>query len=220
VVVTVVLHVLALVAWRVCTWTKGTPLPELLVFPVPQVLLANTLALPLAIASTVLSRQADRASDRAVGAICLSLLLAYVALVVALLRGVLARRRALGLRYVERAGGAGAAVPQGQEQEKYAALVLGLHHPGKEASRPPVGEPSLQQAGPSCKPGSLPGKGSRSEKGSGGSPELRLPLHANGCWERPDHISVANESHEPHQGECGGGLGVCKLQLPAKWCWP
>jgi hypothetical protein len=96
-----VLHLVALWAWKALPCTRARPVPEFLLFPVPELALANLMVLPLAMAATVLVMQTASPMHQMLGAICMLALLAYLGLVAAILVAVLAKKEMLGLNYVE-----------------------------------------------------------------------------------------------------------------------
>ncbi len=98
---TAAVHALAVSLWKQLPCTRHRPLPDFLVFPVPELLAANMMVLPLAMAGTLMLMQAGVAVSQAVGALAMALMLAYLAFVAAVLLAVLGRREALGLRYME-----------------------------------------------------------------------------------------------------------------------
>jgi hypothetical protein len=103
------LHSLALLVWQALRWTRQYPLPYFLVYPVPEVLLANVLVLPLAMASAALLVLPAGAHARALGAAGMLALLAYLVLVAAVLLALARRQKQLGLSYIRLGRSAAAA---------------------------------------------------------------------------------------------------------------
>jgi hypothetical protein len=103
------LHFLALLVWQALRWTRQYPLPYFLVYPVPEVLLANVLVLPLAMASAALLVLPAGAHARALGAAGMLALLAYLVLVAAVLLALARRQKQLGLSYIKLGRSAAAA---------------------------------------------------------------------------------------------------------------
>ncbi len=95
------LHLIALWVWKALPCTRARPVPDFLLFPVPELTLANLMVLPLAMASTLLLMQTDSPRHQALGAVCAAVILGYLGLVAAVLVAVSAKKELLGLRYVE-----------------------------------------------------------------------------------------------------------------------
>ncbi len=96
-----VLHLVALWVWKALPCTRAKPVPEFLLFPVPELTLANLMVLPMAMASTLLLMQTESPRHQALGAVCALVILAYLGLVAAVLMAVSAKKELLGLKYVD-----------------------------------------------------------------------------------------------------------------------
>lgn len=99
-VITAAAHAAVVLAWRSFSFTASRPMPELLFFPVPELLLLNVLVMPVAVNSMVLVVQGSRATLKLLGLAALLLLLAYLGTVLALLATIVTKRDVFGLRYV------------------------------------------------------------------------------------------------------------------------
>jgi hypothetical protein len=86
-------------ACRSLPCTRTCALPNFLVFPVPEICLANVLVLPLAMAGTVLLMQQGQAGRQALGGVGVLVLLAYLGLVLAVLLAVSERHKMDWIRY-------------------------------------------------------------------------------------------------------------------------
>jgi hypothetical protein len=181
-------HVLAVVLWRALPWTRARPLPDFILFPVPELLLAGLLVLPLAMASTTLLMSTGSVGSQVLGALAMALLLAYLALVAAVLLGVSARRELLGLRYVERPGSSSTAARSTAQQE---SPRKSGHGPGSHA-----GQDAAISSDEQPLTAHMPG----SEDFRGQQVLLRVaPPHAVGHWERPD-VLAQQELRRAYQG--------------------
>jgi hypothetical protein len=169
-------HLLALALWRALPWTKERPLPDFLVFPVPELLVAGLLVMPLGTASATLVMQAGDVGGQALGALAGALLLAYLGLVGAVLLGVSARRELLGLRYVPH--------PRAARRD-----------PQDPTDCPPLSSiqedgtrPALVAVESTATRGST-ADAQQSARSSVRSLLLRVsPPHSAGYWERPDVV--------------------------------
>jgi hypothetical protein len=189
-----VAHGLARAVWRVLPWTKAKPLPEFLVFPVPELLLAGLLVMPLGVAAATLLMRVEDAGSLVLGALSAALLLAYLGLVGAVLLGVSARRELLGLRYVQHSQ-RGNAEEEQQLPGSTGQLDVALDYPDYDqpgkltaiAVESTAKQPSPAADGPSGR-GSMHGL------------LLRVaPRHAAGYWERPD-VVMQQELRRTYQG--------------------
>ena len=181
-------HGLAITAWRALPWTKEKPLPDFLVFPVPELLLAGLMVMPLGVACAALLMRVDDAGSLVLGALSAALLLAYLGLVGAVLLGVSARKDLLGLRYVEHSGRK--ADRKGQVEAAFGDYNVAL--PGKHtaiAVESTVRVDSAAADGPTG-------------RDSVRSLLLRVaPPHAAGYWERPD-VVLQQELRRTYQSRC------------------
>jgi hypothetical protein len=182
------LHFLALLVWQALSWTRQYPLPYFLVFPVPEVLLANVLVLPLAMAATALLVLPAGAHARALGAAGMLALLAYLLLVAAVLLALARRQKQLGLSYIKLGRSTAAAGDRiGQSascwpQRGSKASVLN--------SKSPFQTPASKAADKLA-------------------PAARMllqfsPPHSHGYWERAD-VALQQELRRCYQRECGFG---------------
>jgi hypothetical protein len=179
-------HFLGVVLWRSLPWTKEKPLPDCLVFPVPELLLAGLLVMPLGMACTLLLMQLGEPGSQVLGALGMALLLAYLWLVGAVLAGVSARQELLGLRYVEHAKPSSAAQGPAIESKPSSATTI-----------------SVQR--------SIVLDDSAAALGSDGTNSLLLrvtPPHSAGHWQRPDvvlqqELRRTYQSEWLHQARCG-----------------
>ncbi len=95
----IALHVVAALTWQALPWTRQHPLPPFLTSPVPELLLANALVLPLAMACMVLFMAAVEPQKQVVGAMGMLGLACYLGLVAAVLLALARRQQQLGLTY-------------------------------------------------------------------------------------------------------------------------
>jgi hypothetical protein len=98
---TIVLHVLVILLWRAYPGTAKRPLPAFLTFPVPEVMVANGLLLPLAVTATVLLMQGGNSSRQGTGAGAAIVLLGYLGWLLAVMLPVRRHQEALRLKYVK-----------------------------------------------------------------------------------------------------------------------
>ena len=181
-------HGLAIALWRTLRWTKSRPLPDFLVWPVPELLLANLLVLPLAMASTLLLMQVNSAGRLALGCLGMALLLAYLLLVAAVLLGVSAKRQLLGLRYVE-------TYSNGATNTAAVGACPSMHPPYDSKWDGHLHSGDVAELGTSKH--SL-----ASWASSARSLLLRVaPPHRAGYWERPD-VVLQQELRRAYQGAC------------------
>jgi hypothetical protein len=189
-------HAVLVMLWHALPWTRAKPLPDFLVFPVPELLLASLLVLPLAMASTVLILQ-DSVGSRVLGALAMALLLGYLALVAAVLLGVSARRELLGLRYVEHP-----AAQRGSGAQRGAEAA-----PPTAADEPPEAPDATLDVEGTAAGGSQQQKSRLAASGNSLARSLVLlrvtPPHAAGHWERPD-VVLQQELRRAYQGELPG----------------
>jgi hypothetical protein len=179
-----VAHGLATALWRVLPWTKAKPLPEFLVFPVPELLLAGLLVMPLGVAAAILLMRVEDAGSLVLGALSAALLLAYLGLVGAVLLGVSARRELLGLRYVQHSE-RGNAEEEQQLPGSTGQLDAALDYPDYDQ----LGKHTAAIAVKSTAKQPSPAAGGPSGRGSMHGLLLRVaPRHAAGYWERPDVV--------------------------------
>ncbi len=194
--ITLVAHAAAAALWLALPMTKHKPLPDFLVFPVPELLLANLLVLPLAMASTVLCMQVGRPGSQVLGSLAMAVLLAYLALVGAVLLGVAARKELIGLRYVQHAAG----VVSGQSS----SLV-----------EPPLAQQDQQPGKGTADNGarqvdSDAGATKVSSRSSMQALLLRVaPPHASGHWERPDAV-LQQDLRRSYQGKQIGSMQLSR----------
>jgi hypothetical protein len=94
----IALHFVAALTWQALPWTRQHPLPPFLTPPVPELLLANALVLPLAMASTVLMAAVEP-QKQVVGAMGMLGLACYLGLVAAVVFALARRQQQLGLSY-------------------------------------------------------------------------------------------------------------------------
>lgn len=93
-------HAVVVLAWKSFSFTVSRPMPEVLFFPVPELLLLDVLVMPVAVNSMMLVVQSSRVELRLLGVATLALLLAYLGTVVALLATIVTKQDVFGLRYV------------------------------------------------------------------------------------------------------------------------
>jgi hypothetical protein len=186
-------HALAVALWRVLPCTRAKPLPDFLVFPVPELLLASLLVLPLGMAAAVLLMQVGSVANQVLGVLGMSALLAYLALVGAVLLGVSARRELLGLRYVEHSAWQGSELRDhktdtSQHCVTHAASML-------ESTVPGDGNAEAHS----------PGKADAERL------LLRLaPRHAAGYWQRPN-VEAQQELRRTYQS--GWPSSYCRVAV-------
>ena len=188
-------------------------MPEYLVVPVAELLVSNMLVLPLAMSSTVLLMQRGSPVKQALGAVAMSFLLGYIALVIAVLLAVRARHQMNWLQYTshrQKQNGSnsdGSAAKPGDDAADSKAADLPqlkcedsrmvLH---AAAAAGPAGAVSDTNA-------DKQGGSSRHDHQAG--PEARLtpsgrllmrfaPPHAHGCWERPE-LAVLRQLRQEYQ---------------------
>jgi hypothetical protein len=94
----IALHFVAALTWQALPCTRHHPLPPFLTSPVPELLLANALVLPLAMASTILMAAVEP-QKRVLGATGMLALACYFGLVAAVLLALARRQQQLGLTY-------------------------------------------------------------------------------------------------------------------------
>ncbi len=183
------LHFLALLVWQALRWTRQYPLPYFLVYPVPEVLLANVLVLPLAMASAALLVLPAGAHARALGAAGMLALLAHLLLVAAVLLALARRQKQLGLSYIK-LGRSAAAAAAGDRIGQSASC---WPQRGSKAS-------VLNSKSPFQTPAS---------KADKLAPAARMllqfsPPHSHGYWERAD-VALQQELRRCYQRERGFG---------------
>ncbi len=188
---TLLAHGLGVAVWRALRCTKHKPLPDFLVFPVPELLVANLLVLPLAMASTVLLTLAGSPGSQVLGALGMAVLLSYLGMVTSVLLGVSATRELLGLRYIE----------HGHESEPPCKSETG-DQPLQASAGPPGDNGGSLKA-----PGSS-GRGSLAAMlGFPASESIRrlvvqlVPRHRTGLWERPDALLMQEYRRTYQQSE-------------------
>jgi hypothetical protein len=185
-----VAHGLAVAMWRTLPWTKEKPLPDFLVFPVPELLVAGLLVMPLGVASATLLMQVGDAGGQALGAVAAALLLAYLGLVGAVLLGVSARKELLGLRYISHSQGSRPDQDQAKECPPLESILEGGDHSAMVAV-----ESTAKHGNPT--------NAELSGRSSVRSLLLRVaPPHAAGYWERPD-VAVQQELRRTYQSGLG-----------------
>ncbi len=198
----VMIHGLALALWRALPWTKERPLPDFLVFPVPELLVAGLLVMPLGTASATLLMRVGSTGSQVLGALSAALLLAYLGLVSAVLLGVSARRELLGLRYIETS-------KRGSPQTDQAASGSATLDSIQEHGMPPAAEGAAKRDGDAG--------AQQSERSSVRSLLLRVsPPHAAGYWERPD-VVLQQELRRSYQSGFVSRL-VSGKQTPCATC--
>ncbi len=92
-------HAAALALWRFAKRTKDQAAPDVLLFPVPELLLANALVLPVAMAATVLLLDTSSPANQGIGALSMLVVLAYIMLLAPMLFLLVSKHESLGLKY-------------------------------------------------------------------------------------------------------------------------
>jgi hypothetical protein len=189
-------------------------MPEYLVVPVPELLVCNMLALPLATSSTVLLLQRGSPVKQGLGAVAMSMLLGYIALVIAVLLAVRARHQMNWLQYTshrQKQNGSGneegsAAKPGGSADNEAAPPKLKCEDSGMVLH-------GAAAAGPAEAAGTDSGtQGGSSHHSLQQGPDIELtpsqrlllrfaPPHAHGCWERPE-LAVQRQLRQEYQSGC------------------
>jgi hypothetical protein len=181
----------ALAVLVVQSWTKAKPLPYVLVFPAPEILVSGLLVMPLGLASTTLLVQVGNAWGQALGALAMAVLLAYLGFIWTVLLSVSVQKEALGLRYIkhtERAhtvrqhdGGSEAPGPQHDQQDSTTTTPI-----ARSSTSMPRHAASTDLPGDSSMRGLL---------------QRVAPAHSAGYWEKPDVVQQ-QELRRTYQGEC------------------
>jgi hypothetical protein len=193
---TLIAHGLTIALWRALPWTKERPLPDFLVFPVPELLLAGLLVMPLGTAATLLLMQLGEPGSQVLGALGMTLLLAYLWLVGAVLAGVAASQELLGLRYVQHSKPGSIAQAPAMESVPSSATAIAVQR-------------SIALS--SC--ASPAGAGLPGPADSSSLLQRASPPHAAGYWERPDvllqqELRRAYQSGWPQRRHCLHYIGT------------
>ncbi len=208
-----VLHLVALWVWKALPCTRARPVPEFLLFPVPELALANLMVLPLAMAATLLVMQTESPRHQTLGVICVMVILAYLGLVAAVLVAVSAKKEVLGLKYVQLdrgQGGSSKGTTATAPQRTFLGCCSAHADDGNNIGmRPPAPDSSIKDSSRLVvwsahisSDSRLPGLPAAP---SAGSTVLRFaPPHANGFWERAD-AAVQRELRLAYQGAAASG---------------
>ncbi len=190
----IALHFVAALTWQALPWTRQHPLPPFLTSPVPELLLANALVLPLAMACMVLMAAVDP-QKQVVGAMGMLGLACYLGLVAAVLLALARRQQQLGLTYTR--------------LDKSPETGIKLARPSRwlGASRGSGQGATIATASPFQ---NVPSKEGQGQLGYSARVLLRFsPPQAHGYWSQAD-VVVQQQLRHTYQGwSCCRRLGAC-----------
>jgi hypothetical protein len=196
----IALHFVAALTWQAMPWTRQHPLPPFLTSPVPELLLANALVLPLAMACMVLMAAVEP-QKQVVGAMGMLGLACYLSLVAAVLLALARRQQQLGLTYTR--------------LDKSPETGIKLARPSRwlGASRGKAQAVTAMTASPSQVAPRGQGQG---QLGFSAQALLQFsPPHAHGYWSQAD-VAVQQQLRHTYQGWCCCRLVpiVCRTWQP------